>query len=79
MYPNSEYICFSMHRAFLGHKPNGYKLVVDHIDNNPLNDKLYNLQVNITKKKRIKNNEKELQNILELVGISQEKKMDSLI
>jgi len=32
-------------RAFLGHKPCGYKLVVDHIDNNPLNDRLYNLQV----------------------------------
>ena len=31
-------------RAFLGHKPCGYKLVVDHIDNNPLNDNLYNLQ-----------------------------------
>jgi len=31
--------------AFLKHKPNGFKLVVDHIDNNPSNDRLYNLQV----------------------------------
>jgi len=31
--------------AFLNHKPCGHKLVVDHIDNNPLNDRLYNLQV----------------------------------
>ena len=44
-------------RAFLGHKPCGYKLVVDHKDNNPLNDRLYNLQVishrqNVSKEKR---------------------------
>ena len=31
--------------AFLKHKPNGFKLVVDHIDNNCSNDRLYNLQV----------------------------------
>ena len=31
--------------GFLNHKPCGHKLVVDHIDNNPLNDKLYNLQL----------------------------------
>ena len=31
--------------AFLNHKPNGHTLVVDHIDNNPLNNKLENLQV----------------------------------
>ena len=34
-----------MAMAFLNHKPCGHKLVVDHIDNNPLNDRLYNLQV----------------------------------
>ena len=31
--------------AFLNHKPCGYKLVVDHKDNNPTNDRLYNLQL----------------------------------
>ena len=31
--------------AFLDHKPNGNKLVVDHIDNNKLNNTLINLQV----------------------------------
>ena len=32
-------------RAFLNHKPCGHKLVVDHINNDCLNNKLYNLQV----------------------------------
>ena len=31
--------------AFLNHTPNGYVLVVDHIDNNPLNNRLDNLQL----------------------------------
>jgi hypothetical protein len=31
--------------AFLNHKPCGHKIVVDHIDNNKENDKLYNLQL----------------------------------
>tara|TARA_R110000803_G_scaffold198005_1_gene261688 strand:+ start:43 stop:567 length:525 start_codon:yes stop_codon:yes gene_type:complete len=31
--------------AFLNHKPCGFKIVVDHIDNNKENDKLYNLQL----------------------------------
>jgi len=31
--------------AFLNHKPCGLKLVVDHKDNDKLNDRLYNLQV----------------------------------
>tara|TARA_R110000782_G_C14526454_1_gene381780 strand:+ start:41 stop:550 length:510 start_codon:yes stop_codon:yes gene_type:complete len=43
-------------QAFLNHKRCGHKLVVDHIDNNKLNDKLYNIQVitnreNLTKDK----------------------------
>jgi hypothetical protein len=31
--------------AFLGHKSNGYKIVVDHIDNNEKNNRLDNLQL----------------------------------
>ena len=31
--------------AFLNHKPCGFKLVIDHIDNNPLNNELGNLQI----------------------------------
>jgi len=31
--------------AFLEHIPNGYKGVVDHIDNNPLNNNVENLQI----------------------------------
>ena len=43
--------------AFLGHTPCGYKLVVDHIDNNPLNNNLDNLQLitqreNVSKKNK---------------------------
>jgi len=46
--------------AFLNHKRCGHKLVVDHIDNNPINDKLYNLQIithrqNLTKDRKNKN------------------------
>lgn len=31
--------------AFLNHKPCGYELVIDHIDNNPLNNRVDNLQL----------------------------------
>lgn len=31
--------------TFLNHKPNGYVLVIDHIDNNKTNNKLENLQI----------------------------------
>lgn len=40
---------FSVHQlvamAFLNHKPDGNKIVVDHRDNNPLNNNLSNLQL----------------------------------
>ena len=31
--------------AFLNHKPDGHKIVVDHIDRNPLNNRIENLQL----------------------------------
>jgi hypothetical protein len=43
-YPNSK-ISVLIAKAFLNHKSCGTKLVVDHIDNNPINDNLYNLQI----------------------------------
>ena len=40
---------FSVHQlvamTFLNHKPDGHKLVVDHINNDPLDNKLENLQL----------------------------------
>lgn len=45
----AKYKTFDVHQlvamAFLNHTPKGHKLVVDHIDNNPLNNRLDNLQV----------------------------------
>lgn len=46
---NGKTTTYKLHRllaeAFLNHKPNRYKIVVDHIDNNPLNNNLDNLQL----------------------------------
>ena len=44
--------------TFLNHKPNGHKIVVDHIDNNQLNNNLSNLQLISTYQNTIKNNKK---------------------
>ena len=43
--------------AFLNHTPNGLKAVVDHIDNNPLNNELGNLQI-ITHRKNLSKDKK---------------------
>ena len=49
---------FQVHKlvamAFLNHKPCGYKIVVDHIDNNPLNNNVENLQLITNRENRIK-------------------------
>lgn len=41
--------------AFLNHSPNGYKKVVDHIDNDKSNNKLNNLQLITNRKNTTKN------------------------
>jgi hypothetical protein len=56
---SSRNISVLVAQAFLNHKPNGQKLVVDHINNISKNDKLYNLQIithreNLTKDKKNK-------------------------
>jgi hypothetical protein len=49
LYKNGKIKTSNPHRlmaiAFLGHKPCGLKLVVDHINNNPLDNRLENLQI----------------------------------
>jgi len=52
-------IAILMAKAFLNYKNNDKKLIIDHIDNKPLNDKLYNLQIlshriNVSKDKKNK-------------------------
>tara|TARA_R110000803_G_scaffold171512_2_gene234424 strand:- start:18 stop:524 length:507 start_codon:yes stop_codon:yes gene_type:complete len=47
---NSGRVTIKVHRlvaeSFLGHEPNGtHEIVVDHIDNNPLNNNINNLQL----------------------------------
>jgi hypothetical protein len=60
LYKNKQQKTFMIHQlvamAFLEHKPDGLKKVVDHIDNNQLNNNLDNLQIithrqNVTKDK----------------------------
>jgi hypothetical protein len=68
----SGYVCLSLRKnnkmkthklhqimavAFLGHTPNGYEIVVDHIDNVKTNNKLDNLQV-ITHRQNVSKDKK---------------------
>lgn len=52
--------------SFLNHIPNGHKLVVDHLDNNKLNNVLSNLQI-ITNRKNVS---KESRGISKYVGVN---------
>jgi len=49
LHKNNRNKIFKVHKlvamAFLNHVPKGYQVVVDHIDNNPLNNNLSNLQL----------------------------------
>ena len=49
LYKNKTKKDFVVHKlvaiTFLNHKPNGMKIVVDHIDNNKLNNNVKNLQL----------------------------------
>jgi len=49
LFKNGKRKQFQIHQlvaiTFLNHKPDGHNIVVDHIDNNPLNNKLENLQL----------------------------------
>ena len=46
---NNKRKMFQVHQlvaiCFLNHKPNGYEIVINHIDNNPLNNHLSNLEL----------------------------------
>jgi|TARA_R110000824_G_scaffold21595_3_gene80516 hypothetical protein len=59
-----------MAKAFLNHTPCGHKLVVDHIDNNKINDKLYNIQV-ITHRENLSKDKK---GTSKYTGVSWDKK-----
>lgn len=58
--------------AFLNHKPCGFKLVVNHIDTNPENNKLYNLEV-ITQREN--SNLKHIKSSSKYVGVCWNKKI----
>ena len=49
LYKNKKNKTFSVHKlvamAFFGHEPCGHKMVVNHIDNNPINNKACNLEI----------------------------------
>ena len=57
--------------AFLNHKPDGHKLVVDHIDNDKLNNRLDNLQI-ITNRENC--NKDRNRGLSKYIGVSLHKK-----
>ena len=67
---NGKYKDFKVHQlmaiTFLNHTPNGMKSVVDHIDNNKLNNRLDNLQIVTTRE----NNSKEKNGTSKYTGVS---------
>ena len=57
--------------AFLNHKPCGYELVVNHIDTNPTNNNLNNLEITTQRKNT---NRKHINSSSKYVGVSWHKK-----
>jgi hypothetical protein len=72
---NKKILVQSIHQlvamAFLGHKPCGFNLVVDHINNNKLDNRVENLQI-ITQRKNSSKDVKKLSS--KYVGITYHKK-----
>ena len=64
--------------AFLNHKPCGFKLVIDHIDNNPLNNDLGNLQI-ITHRENTSKDKKGLSKYTGVTWFSRDKKWKAQI
>ncbi len=55
--------------AFLNHVPNGHKLVVDHIDNDKLNNKANNLQL-VSQRKNASKDQFRLNRSSQYVGVN---------
>ena len=73
LYKDKIHKTFNVHQlvaeAFLNHKPCRYKLVIDHIDNNPLNNNVENIQL-ITPRQ---NNSKDRLGTSKYVGVCWDK------
>jgi len=70
LHKNGNKMRISVHQlvamSFLGHKPDGYKLVVNHIDINPHNNNLSNLEI-VTHREN--NNRKHIPHTSKYVGV----------
>lgn len=74
---NNKYKAIAVHQlvamAFLGHKPCGYKLVIDHIDHNRQNNRVDNLQI-VTMRQNSAKRVKEYTS--KYIGVSKKRKSD---
>ena len=83
LYKDKKGKLFQVHQlvamAFLNHKPNGLKWVVDHIDNNPINNKLENLQIITQRENSSKDVRKGSSDYIGVSWISKRKKYQATI
>ena len=63
---NSKRVHQLMAIAFLGHRPNGLRMVINHIDFNPLNNNLDNLEI-VTNREN--SNQKHLKSSSKYIGV----------